>query len=148
MSLWLGSYPQIFTFDFHPMIGDELMDLFVEPLRGGNDIFFGCRDEAAHLLNELFESFRFLVQIEDDLPEPACRCDVPSVQEKDYSGCIFCEHSPLDNTPTLSFVSMAVRMTATDSVITVNDFRIAPREPLFSFLATASSSFLNHSSRS
>src|SRR5437660_652568 len=55
---------------------------------------------------------------------------------------------PLDNISTLSFVSIAFFITAIDSVIIMNDFRIASTEPALSFLPTASSSLLNHPSRS
>src|SRR5207237_3272011 len=51
---------------------------------------------------------------------------------------------PLDNIPTVSFVRIAFFNTAMDSVIIMNDFRIASTEPVLSFFATASSSFLRH----
>src|SRR6266516_4650683 len=55
---------------------------------------------------------------------------------------------PLDNTPIVSFVRIAFFITAIDSVMIMNDFRTASTVAALSFLSTASSSFLNHPSRS
>src|SRR5437879_4551335 len=55
---------------------------------------------------------------------------------------------PLDNIPMVSFVSIAFFITAIDSVIIMNDFRIASTVAALSFLSTASFSILSQLSRS
>jgi hypothetical protein len=130
------------------MLPDALKHFLVQLLGESNDFSFICWDEPTHLLDELFEIFRFIGQVEGDLPEPAGRCDVSSAYEKQYSGSVLREYSPLISTPTLSFVSTSFLSTAIDSVIIINDFRSASRESRLSLLATASLSRLNHPSRS